>query len=332
MYREERKGREGGRRFWGARLPVCGDEIMKRASLLFILLLVSCAPAPATAIMPESTLAAVTATASAVAAATMLPLASPPPPAPTISACDLLTADYCVMDGHFVLQRPILPPGNDSVEETYRFASTAAGTREPHHGVEFINGTGTPVHAAADGQVIFAGPDTEAVYSPWPGFYGNLIVIRHADKLFSLYAHLSAINVDAGQNVLVGQKIGEVGLTGSASGSHLHFEVRRGDGKDYFSALNPECWLRPRAGEGTLAISVVNAQGKFQNVDFTIQSANSTYFLRTYEDASLAKTENAALSLKAGRYRIALLFNGTIYERWVEVQSGKLTQTVIIVK
>lgn len=214
---------------------------------------------------------------------------------------------------------------------TYPFASTAAGTREAHHGVEFINATGVPVHAAADGEVIFAGPDEEAVYSPWKNFYGNVIVIHHADDLFTLYAHLSVIDVEAGQVVNVGEKIGEVGWTGGAVGSHLHFEVRRGDVEDYFSSLNPELWLIPKADEGALAISVVDTQGEFQRAEITIQSEGVTYFIKTYEEAFLATDENAALGLKAGRYRIALLFNGTIYERWVEVQSGKFTQTVIVV-
>jgi len=307
-------------------------RIMKRISgiLLFMFILSACAPAP-TAIPTATLVSTETLTATFASAATAHSSIVTSSPTATPVACDPLVADFCITDGHFIFARPILPPDNDSVEETYRFASTAEGTREPHHGVEFINGTGTPVHAAGDGQVIFAGPDEEAVYSPWPNFYGNVIVLRHADGLFTLYAHLSKIEVVAGQTVNMGEKIGEVGLTGSANGSHLHFEVRRGDVEDYFSSLNPELWLAPRVDEGALAISVVNAQGKFQNADFTIQSADATYFVKTYEDALLVGGENAALGLKAGRYRIALLFNGTIYERWIEVQSGKLTQTIIVV-
>ncbi|MDO9348820.1 MAG: M23 family metallopeptidase, partial [Anaerolineales bacterium] len=57
-----------------------------------------------------------------------------------------------------------------------------------------------------------------------------IIVLRHADSLFTLYAHLSRIEVEAGQRVVVGQKIGEVGKSGTAQGSHLHFEVRLNGG------------------------------------------------------------------------------------------------------
>jgi hypothetical protein len=242
--------------------------------------------------------------------------------------------DFCIVDGHFVFQRPIHSPADDSVERTYPYASTAAGRRDPHHGVEFINGTGTPVYAAADGEVIFAGPDDEAVYSPWQKFYGNVIVIRHADDLFTLYAHLSVIDVQDGQEVAVGQKIGEVGKTGGAIGSHLHFEVRRGDVENYFSSLNPELWLIPKTEEGVLAISVMNAQGAYQRADISIQSdGGSTYFIKTYEDKFLFMDENAVLGgLKTGRYRITFYFGGLFYERWVDVQAGKLTRNIIIVK
>jgi len=315
---------------------------MKRISifLLFIFILVACAPAPTalpTATVPPPA-TAVTAEPTATRhvytlTATTAPSAIPPSPTETPIPCDPFAADFCIVDGHFVFQRPILPPANDSVEETYRFGSTAAGTREPHHGVEFNNGTGTPVYAAADGEVVFAGPDKEVVYSPWRNFYGNVVVIRHADNLFTLYAHLSVIGVRAGQEVKVGQKIGEVGKTGGAIGSHLHFEVRRGDVEDYFSTLNPELWLAPKTDEGVLAISVVDAQGEFQWADLTIQSEGRSYFIKTYEAEFLSMNENAALGgLMPGRYRITFYFGGQFYERWVDVQSGKLTQVVIVVK
>jgi hypothetical protein len=305
---------------------------MKRTLLISLFILAACAPTP-TAVTdePTATLSAPSPTASPIPSS--IPSSIPPLPTVTPVPCDPLAADFCILDGHFVFQQPILPPANDSVEQTYRFASTAAGTRDPHHGVEFNNGTGTPVYAAADGEVIFAGPDTKAVYSPWTNFYGNVIVIRHADGLFTLYAHLSVIDVQAGQAVMVGEKIGEVGKTGGAIGSHLHFEVRHGDVEDYFSALNPELWLIPKTDEGVLAISVVDAQGKFQRADLTIQTDGRTYFIKTYEAKYLSMNENAVLGgLLPGRYRIALLYGGKIYERWVEVQSGKLTQVVIVVK
>ena len=261
-------------------------------------------------------------------------------------ACNPFRVDYCITDGHFILQRPIHPPANDLVDETYLYASTANGTREPHHGVEFPNSSGTPVYAAADGPVIFAGPDTAAVYSPWPNFYGNLVVIKHKDGLFTLYAHLSKIEVTTGGIVGAGTKIGEVGRTGVAIGSHLHFEVRRGKVEDYFSTQNPELWLTPANDEngnpfGTLALSVVDEHDQLAKyAEYTLrfspeQSSEKikSYYGITYSADMLNGEENAVLGeLPAGRYRIAIERNGKVYERWVEVESGKLTQVVFVVK
>ena len=108
------------------------------------------------------------------------------------------TSDYCIVDGHFLFSRPIDPPGKDDVESTYRYGSTQNDLREPHHGVEFANPSGTPVLAAADGEVVFAGSDDESGLSPWPDFYGNAVVIKHSfggQDVFTLYGHLSKIDV-----------------------------------------------------------------------------------------------------------------------------------------
>jgi murein DD-endopeptidase MepM/ murein hydrolase activator NlpD len=160
----------------------------------------------------------------------------------------------------------------------------------------------------------------------------------------------------------VGEKIGEVCRTGVAIGSHLHFEVRRGNGEDYFATQNPELWLIPAKDAdgdpfGTLMISVL-AQNHdlIRYAEFTIryypkksEPPVKSYYGTTYAPDMLngdtrsttvphdfggsPVDENAVLGeLPAGYYRIAAEANGKVYERWVEVQSGKLTQVVFIVK
>ena len=261
-------------------------------------------------------------------------------------ACDPFTAEFCTSDGHFILQRPIQPPGNDLIDPVYGYGSTANGTREPHHGVEFSNPTGTPIHAAAEGTVIFAGPDQQAIYAPWGNFYGNLVVIQHGEDLFTLYAHLSKIDIRVNQTVSVGDKIGEVGRTGGALGSHLHFEVRRGNVEDYFATQNPELWLIPARDEngdfyGVLMLLVRDQDGNLtKSGNFTIgyyidpaQAPLKMYFATPYSPDMLKGEENAILGeLDAGQYRIVVEMNGQILERWVEVQSGRLTQVVFIVE
>ncbi|MCS6922372.1 MAG: M23 family metallopeptidase [Elioraea sp.] len=87
-----------------------------------------------------------------------------------------------------------------------------------HRGVDFAAPAGTPVFAAGDGTVTFAG---------WRGDYGRTVMIRHAGGYDTLYAHLSTITVRPGAAVRQGQVIGRVGATGLATGPHLHFEVHR---------------------------------------------------------------------------------------------------------
>jgi murein DD-endopeptidase MepM/ murein hydrolase activator NlpD len=81
--------------------------------------------------------------------------------------------------------------------------------------------TGTSIYAAALGTVIVA-KDNGA----WNGGYGNYVVIQHPNGLQTLYAHMSRVMATVGETVTQGETIGKVGMTGLATGPHLHFEVR----------------------------------------------------------------------------------------------------------
>ena len=87
--------------------------------------------------------------------------------------------------------------------------------------VDFAHPVGGTVLAAASGTVIVA--KGRGSYS---GGYGNYIVINHSNGVQTLYAHLSAVEVTAGQVVTQGQEIAKSGNTGKTTGPHLHFEVR----------------------------------------------------------------------------------------------------------
>ena len=86
-----------------------------------------------------------------------------------------------------------------------------------HEGVDYGAPIGTPVHAVGDGVVAFAGQQNG---------YGNVIQVQHADNRMTVYAHLSKIDVKPGEHVSQGEHIGDVGMTGWATGPHLHFEFR----------------------------------------------------------------------------------------------------------
>lgn len=97
-----------------------------------------------------------------------------------------------------------------------------------HNGLDIGNKVGTPIYAADGGKV-------EIAASGWNGGYGNTIVLNHG-KLKTRYGHLSRLYVRAGQNVVKGQVIGEMGSTGRSTGPHLHFEVL--SGKVRYNPLN----------------------------------------------------------------------------------------------
>jgi murein DD-endopeptidase MepM/ murein hydrolase activator NlpD len=96
------------------------------------------------------------------------------------------------------------------------------GYRRMHSGLDFRAGHGTPIYAASDGRVEFAGRN---------GGYGNYVRLRHQGNLGTGYAHMSRIAVNRGQQVRQGQVIGYVGSTGLSTGPHLHYEMYRGDQK-----------------------------------------------------------------------------------------------------
>jgi len=105
---------------------------------------------------------------------------------------------------------------------------------EMHHGIDIASAgiSGAAVVAAADGVVTRASIG-------WNGGFGNVIMILHGGGYTTVYAHLSQVRVREGQVVLAGETIGNVGTTGSSTGPHLHFEVRRGTAR-----INPWPFLR----------------------------------------------------------------------------------------
>lgn len=111
------------------------------------------------------------------------------------------------------------------------------GTWRNHTGTDYAAPMGTPVHAIGDGIIATAGMHSG---------YGNMIDIRHSNGMISRYGHMSrfARGIHAGSRVKMGQTIGYVGMTGWATGPHLHFEIRENG-----VAHDPKLALRNQTGE-----------------------------------------------------------------------------------
>ncbi|ELB05724.1 TPA: phage tail tip lysozyme [Enterococcus faecium] len=114
--------------------------------------------------------------------------------------------------------KPIADPIRVTSEFGWR-TSPITDAQEFHNGIDLVNGNpNTPIFASADGEVIVAG---DANYFDW---YGNWVVIKHSDGMYTGYAHLSSVNVSKGSTVTQGQQIGVIGTTGPSTGIHLHFQ------------------------------------------------------------------------------------------------------------
>lgn len=308
--------------------------------------------------------------------ATSTPTAAAVPPAevvaptpaavqPTAVETMACSPDLCSYAGALFLSRPVLAPGNDEPDATYRFGSTQSGMRDPHHGVEFLNAYGTPVVAAGDGVVVAAGTDMDPTsprgvwpvtyYGPYSNFYGNLVVIEHPAPqispapqaglplpVYTLYGHLSAVEVQVGQTVTAGQEIGKVGQAGIATGPHLHFEVRLGE-NTYQAAHNPELWLGPGVQEGgeargAIAGRFLDSYQNYEHIDSIViehmpdgpqGAAGEQASVMTYEEAVLSgqypwQESFGAGDLKPGWYRLSFPMGG-LRQEMVQVLPGQVT-------
>jgi len=128
-------------------------------------------------------------------------------------------------------------PFANPVKAAFRFTSKFGPRRDPktggrrmHKGVDFAAPNGTPLYAAADGVVTYAG---------WSSGYGRLVKIQHEFGIETRYAHMSKLRAKVGQRVSRGDRIGDMGASGRVTGVHLHYEIRVG-GK----AVNPMIYIK----------------------------------------------------------------------------------------
>lgn len=108
------------------------------------------------------------------------------------------------------------------------------GEWKEHTGVDLVVDEGSSILAYADGEVDYVGESPA---------YGLYLQLKHGDGVTTFYAHCNAITVQKGQQVVAGEKIGEVGATGNVTGPHLHFEMKRDgirvDPLDYIDTIQP---------------------------------------------------------------------------------------------
>jgi murein DD-endopeptidase MepM/ murein hydrolase activator NlpD len=287
-------------------------------------------------------------------AAALHPTSTPSPtstPAPTYTptftpvptATSTPTPEIVGPQDHYWLARPFTMENNNEPTRFYPYGSTGRGRYRIHHGSDFPNPFGTPVYAAASGRVIVAGSDERIMYGERVGFYGQLVILQldqqyHDHKVWVLYGHLSQVHVDFLQEVEEGDPIGEVGMTGVAIGPHLHLEVRVGE-NGYQHTHNPELWLRPLPGKGTIAGQLLDSQGRpLPEQPLTLYRKESPdrrwQDLTTYPSSGVNAddewVENFVLGdAPVGEYLIRTYVNGHLYTAEVTVDEAKTSFVTI---
>jgi murein DD-endopeptidase MepM/ murein hydrolase activator NlpD len=237
---------------------------------------------------------------------------------------------------HFYFSRPIQADEINWPSAEYRYGGVFFKDIV-HTGVDIRAPIGTPVLASAAGKVTWAGYGLYSGYFDVTDPYGIAVVIRHdfgyqGTRLYTVYAHLSRVDVVKGQRVESGAVLGLSGETGKATGPHLHFEVRK-EKDGFFSTYNPELWLVPPQGWGVVAGRVMNSGGlklKDQLVEVRSLANNQVWKAKTYSGGNTHEDphyrENMAISdLPAGRYLIEIYYLGKNYSLEVDIQPGSVT-------
>lgn len=218
---------------------------------------VTATPTAAPTSTPEPSAAASPAPAVPSASPAVTPMPTPTPsPQPVVNPVKL---EHDVLDNVDKVCIYLFPVPNSS-EITQEYSAE-------HKAIDIAASSGSPVYAAEDGTVSYVqiwdgSYDTTGMMS-----YGHMVEVRHADGNTTLYAHLSEINVQQGEKVVRGQRIGRVGSTGNATGPHLHFEVITSEGKadpaEYLWTMPGE-WIMGYAAdtEAGLSLTGIGDTGK----------------------------------------------------------------------
>lgn len=158
---------------------------------------------------------------------------------------------------HYWLIRPVGSNNTNFGLGYYPYGSDGPGNDlRIHHGIDIANPIGVEVFSAGDGTVVWADKGHLNEYESITA-YGNTIVVEHdfgynGQRVYTLYAHLSAILVGKGEHIQSGQIIGLIGNTGQVTGPHVHFEIRIGR-DSYYATRNPVLWMMPYVGTGVIA-------------------------------------------------------------------------------
>ena len=275
-----------------------------------------------------------------------------PTPVPRTARADN-APNYSLARPHFWFTRPFSDAFATWGSTFYPYGTNNDGNYLWHRGIDIQNPEGTPILAAGEGQVIFAGPDIARAVGPQTDFYGQAVIIQHSRTItftqgqaptvdplpvYTLYGHLSQVFVQEGESVQAGQPIALTGQEGVALGPHLHLEVRVRE-NTYLATQNPDLWVRPDRGYGVIAGRVVDVNGFYvpQQLITLHRAETPDRFwrqTRTYPDnrytfdPDLGETFTFA-DVPVGDYLVKTGFDRRVYSLPISVREGETTFILI---
>ncbi len=156
--------------------------------------------------------------------------------------------------------------GRTLINQRFPYGWDENGRLLLHNGVDIAEELGTPVLAVADGTVVVAQEDLNAWYGWRCDWYGHLVVLEldqqwQDQPVYALYGHVLNIKVEAGQRVVRGEPLAEVGFGGAATNPHLHFELRVGENQ-FGATRNPMLWIEPGSTRGVIVGRLIDPEGR----------------------------------------------------------------------
>jgi murein DD-endopeptidase MepM/ murein hydrolase activator NlpD len=238
---------------------------------------------------------------------------------------------------HFYFARPIAADEVNWPLADYRYGGIFFSSEIVHTGIDIPTPRNTPILAAGNGRVVWAGYGLFSGGNDPDDPYGLAVTIRHdfgyqGQRLYTVYAHMERVDVTTGQEVKTGDQLGVVGTTGLTTGPHLHFEVRT-ERNSYFTTLNPELWLAPPQGWGVLAGTLLNTNGSLltqHDVMVRNKETRQRWGVRSYGASAVNSDpyyrENLVLSdLPAGLYEITIEYLEETYRQEITIQPGAIS-------
>jgi hypothetical protein len=233
---------------------------------------------------------------------------------------------------HQWMLRPVRPDDQNLKDQTYLYGSTMGGNFRQHQGNEYNAPEGTPLLAVDDGTIVYIDKEIGHSVLKCDRKQGDFFVYAH-------YHHQFDILRKAGEIVKRGEVIGEVGEKGNVTNEHLHFEISLSlldDSNKESHTRNPELWIEPLAGTGTIVGLLVDngdkpVQGaRIYGVTKPIPTESPFSFAETYKDSvhsDESYNENFVIGdVLPGEYTLYSDHEGKNCAAKVAVEAGKVTR------